>query len=167
MSTVAKNTSHARVCPDCLTSDLSWLLAQAHFALTSELRRAFEPLGVSARGYHVLIAAASGEYTQKELADQVGLDKTTMVVTVDELEEAGLAERRPSPTDRRAHVIAVTQAGKRKIAEGRKTVARVQTDVLDSLPAGEREALLESLESLVANRLAESVECSPPLRRRA
>ncbi|MEA2444928.1 MAG: MarR family transcriptional regulator, transcriptional regulator for hemolysin [Thermoleophilales bacterium] len=167
MSTVAKNTSHTRACPDCLSADLSWLLAQAHFALASELRRAFEPLGVSARGYHVLTAAALGEHTQKELADQVGLDKTTMVVTVDELEKAGLAERRPSPTDRRARVIAVTPAGKRKIAEGQKTVQRVQTDVLGTLPEDEREVFLGTLEGLVADRLAVPVECSPPLRRRA
>jgi DNA-binding MarR family transcriptional regulator len=166
MSTVTKHTSAERTCPDCLVTDLSWLLSQAHFALASELRAAFLPLGVSYRGYHVLTAAANGEFTQKELADQVGLDKTTMVVTVDELEAAGLAERLPSPTDRRARVIAVTPAGKRKIAEGQKTVKRVQADVLATLPARQREAFVGSLETLVASRLAESVECTPPLRRR-
>ena len=31
----------------------------------------------------MLSAAQSGEHTQKDLADLVGLDKTTMVVTVD------------------------------------------------------------------------------------
>jgi MarR family transcriptional regulator for hemolysin len=35
----------------------------------------------------------------------------THVVTVDELEKAGLAERRPSSRDRRARVISVTEAG--------------------------------------------------------
>ena len=38
-----------------------------------------------------------GEYTQTELVRMVGLDKTTMVVTLDQLEAEGLAERRPSP----------------------------------------------------------------------
>ena len=46
----------------------------------------------------MLSTARTGEFTQKELADMVGLDKTTMVVTVDALEAAGLAERVPSPT---------------------------------------------------------------------
>ena len=58
-----------------------------------------------------------GEYTQTELARIVGLDKTTMVVTLDELEAAGLAERRPSATDRRARVVAVTKAGERKVRQ--------------------------------------------------
>ena len=118
----------------CLSGNLGWLLSQAHYALASELVAAFEPLGVSSRGYKVLAAATDGERTQKELADLVGLDKTTMVVTVDELEAAGLAERRPSKTDRRARVITVTKAGERKVAEGRKVVDRVQADVLAALP---------------------------------
>src|SRR5262245_10600392 len=97
-------------CPECLAGNLGWLLTQAHFNLVSEVAAALEPLGVSNRGYHVLATARSGEYTQKELAERIGLDKTTMVVTVDELEQKGLAERKPSSTDRRARVISVTRA---------------------------------------------------------
>jgi DNA-binding MarR family transcriptional regulator len=118
------------------------------------------------RGYSVLGAALTGEHTQTDLADLVGLDKTTMVVTVDELERAGLAKRRPSTTDRRARVIAVTRAGERKLKEGQKVVARVQSDVLESLPARERSVFVDVLTTLVQTRLAEPVECRPPLRRR-
>ena len=75
----------------CFTGNLAWLLYRAHWALASELTAALAPVGVSPRGYHVLKAALSGEHTQTELAEMVGLDKTTMVVTVDELERDGLA----------------------------------------------------------------------------
>src|SRR5437763_16814716 len=104
----------------CFAGNLAWLLYRAHWALASELTAALEPLGVSARGYHVLRAALSGKHTQTELAEMVGLDKTTMVVTVDELERTGLAERHLSPDDRRARLIAVSTAGKRKVAEAEK-----------------------------------------------
>jgi MarR family transcriptional regulator for hemolysin len=161
------STHGTRECPECLTGDLTWLLSQAHFALASELRAALEPLGVSSRGYHVLATAVSGSYTQKQLAELVGLDKTTMVVAIDELEELGLAERRLSSTDRRARVIAVTKAGKRKVDEAQKLVKQVQADVLATLPASERESLLATLGKLVATRLSEPVECRPPVRRRA
>ena len=57
-----------------------------------------------------------------------------MVVTIDALERAGLVERRTSSTDRRARVIAVTEAGRRKVAEGEALVAAVQADVLSCLP---------------------------------
>src|SRR6202011_3054060 len=100
--------------PRCFAGNLAWLLYRAHWALGAELTAALEPLGVSARGYHVLAAALSGAHTQTELAEMVGLDKTTMVVTVDELERLGWAERQLSPDDRRARIIAVTPAGERK-----------------------------------------------------
>src|SRR5882757_5043254 len=109
----------------CFAGNLAWLLYKAHWALAAELAAALEPLGVSARAYHVLQAALSGEHTQTELAAIVGLDKTTMVVTVDELERAGLAERRLSPRDRRARIVSVTAAGRLKVAEAGKVKERV------------------------------------------
>jgi MarR family transcriptional regulator, transcriptional regulator for hemolysin len=150
----------------CFSGNLGWLLKQASHALGTELVAALAPLKVSPRGYHVLTAASTGEHTQTELAQLVGLDKTTMVVTIDELESAGLAKRLPSSHDRRARVIAVTKAGRRKVAEGRKIMDRVQDDVLATLPPSERAGLLAALNRLVSDRLSEPVECSPPVRRR-
>jgi MarR family transcriptional regulator, transcriptional regulator for hemolysin len=150
----------------CFAGNLAWLLYRAHWALAAELAAALEPLGVSARAYHVLRAALGGEHTQTELAGMIGLDKTTMVVTVDELEHAGLAERKLSPSDRRARIVSVTAAGKRKLAEAERVKERVQTEVLGELSAREGEALMGSLSKLVEGRLAEQVECTPPLRRR-
>jgi DNA-binding MarR family transcriptional regulator len=150
----------------CFADNLAWLLYRAHWALASELTAALEPLGLSARGYHVLHAALSGEHTQSELAQMVGLDKTTMVVTVDELERTGMAERRLSPHDRRARNIAVTDAGRRKLAEAEKVKERLQADVLGELSAAEGAALIDALAKLVEGRLAEPVECTTPLRRR-
>ena len=121
--------------PSALNTNLGWLLAQASYAVTTEMTAAFADLGVSPRAHCVLSAARSGELTQKELADAVGMDKTTMVVTLDELESAGLARRVPSKTDRRARIIAVTEAGEQFVATGEKVVAEIQRDVLDSLPA--------------------------------
>jgi DNA-binding MarR family transcriptional regulator len=127
---------------------------------------ALAPLKVSPRGFHVLAAALTGEHTQTELAQLVGLDKTTMVVTIDELEMAGLAKRLPSAKDRRARVIAVTTAGEQKVVEGNEIMARVQEEVLATLPAEDREGLLDALSRLVSDRLSAPVECRPPVRRR-
>ncbi len=69
-------------CPECLMGNLNWLLAQAHYALASELAAAFEPLGLTPRGHAVLAAGMTGSHTQKQLAEIVGVDKTTMVVTL-------------------------------------------------------------------------------------
>ena len=114
----------------------------------------------------MLSAAIDAELTQTQLAGMIGLDKTTMVVTVDELERLGLAERVPSPTDRRARVIRVTAAGRERVAEGQRIVESVQTEVLATLPADEREAFVRGLVTLVSGRLSTAPECHPPLRRR-
>lgn len=150
-----------------LCDNLCWLLSRASYTLTTELTAALEQLGIAPRAHAVLAAAAGGQHTQTELAKTVGLDKTTMVVTLDELEAAGLAERRPSPTDRRARVIAVTDAGRRKLSEAEEIGNAIRDDVLSVLPANERNAFLAALTRLVGDRLAEPVQCAQPVRRRA
>jgi MarR family transcriptional regulator, transcriptional regulator for hemolysin len=150
-----------------ITENLCWLLSTAAHSLATEMTRAMEGLGVSPRGFTVLSTALSGSYTQIELARLIGLDKTTLVVTLDELEAAGLAERRPSATDRRARVIAVTEAGERKVMEGEAIADRLHSDVLEMLPADERAAFVSALTRLVADRLSEPVACAKPVRRRA
>ena len=158
---------HASVSAPPLSENLCWLLSRASHSLATETARAMEGLGVSPRGFMVLGAAMCGAYTQTELARMVGLDKTTMVVTLDELEAAGLAERRPSPTDRRARVIAVTEAGEGKVREAEAIAAQTNADVLSVLEPEEREAFLGALSRLVSERLAEPVACATPVRRRA
>lgn len=148
-----------------LASDLCWLLARASHGLTTELTAALEEVGITPRDHAVLTTAMTGAYTQSEIARIVGLDKTTMVVTVDELEAAGLAERRSSRTDRRARVIVVSEAGKRSVKRADRVLDRVREDVLAVLEPGQREAFLSALSKLACGRLAEPVACAHPVRR--
>jgi DNA-binding MarR family transcriptional regulator len=148
-------------------TDLMMLLSQASHALACELTAGLAELGVSPRTHCVLSQALAGELTQGRLAELCALDKTTMVVTIDELERAGLAERRPSSSDRRARIIAVTPEGERMVAAGREIVAGVYEDVLSALPASERKALVAGLSRLVEDggRLASPAQCERTVRR--
>jgi len=159
--------SDAVIEPVRLASDLCWLLSRASHGLMTEFTAALEDLGISPRDHAVLTTAMTGEFTQTEIARAVGLDKTTMVVTVDELEAAGLAERRPSSTDRRARVIVVTDEGERMVREADKVLVRVRDDVLSVLEPEERQVFLTALGTLACGRLAEPVACAHPVRRRA
>lgn len=153
--------------PDApLAGNLSWLLSQASHALATELTARLERIGIFPRGHCVLTAALNGERTQTEIAHAIGLDKTTMVVTLDELEQAGLAERRLSETDRRARKITVTPAGRRKVVEAERVVAEVQEEILGTLPASERRALVSGLAKLVEGRLSQPAQCGRSVRRR-
>ncbi|WP_285749731.1 MarR family transcriptional regulator [Lentzea sp. NBRC 105346] len=151
--------------PKC--TDLMMLLHQASYALETELTAKLAEIGLTPRGRCVLSSAVDAGRTQTELADLSNMDKTTMVVTMDALEKAGLAERRLSPTDRRARVIEVTQAGREMLAKADQVVAQVYDEVLGELPEDERDGLLKALTRLVDGRFAELTPCEKPPRRRA
>jgi len=153
--------------PAPLASDLCWLLSRASHCLTTEFTAALEEVGISPRDHAVLVTAMTGQLTQSEIARIVGLDKTTMVVTVDELEMAGLAERMRSGTDRRARVIEVTDEGERMVRAADKVLERVRNDVLSVLGPEERQVFLNALGTLACGRLADPVACTHPVRRRA
>jgi DNA-binding MarR family transcriptional regulator len=128
------------------------LLARATQLLTAEFGSALEASeGISLRQHSVLATAMTGEQTQTDLARIVGLDKTTMMVTLDELERAGLAERRPVPTDRRARLVAVTPEGEHAVQQANAILARVKQQVLTLLPAEQRDGFLQSLCSLACS----------------
>ncbi|MFI9730474.1 MarR family winged helix-turn-helix transcriptional regulator [Streptomyces sp. NPDC052092] len=64
------------------------------------------------RGYFILAAAVRGEArSQRFLADRLGADRAMMSSLLDDLEEAGLVERTPDPTDRRNRRIVATPRG--------------------------------------------------------
>jgi MarR family transcriptional regulator for hemolysin len=117
MSTTAMPAARNRAFPD-----LSFLLAHTSHVLTTRLTAVLAEIGMTVRGHCVLMHALPGDLTQIELAKLTDLDKTTMVVTLDELEEAGLAQRRPSPADRRARIVVVTEEGQRIAAVGEQLV---------------------------------------------
>jgi MarR family transcriptional regulator, transcriptional regulator for hemolysin len=151
--------------PERTVPDLSFLLAHAAHVLATRMTAAFAEIGITPREYCVLHHAASGELTQIELARLSDLDKTTMVVTMDELEEAGYAERRPSRVDRRARIVVVTDAGTRVIAAGHEIADRVHRAVLAELPPASRAVFMDSLAQLVGGPLAEPADSERPVRR--
>jgi MarR family transcriptional regulator, transcriptional regulator for hemolysin len=153
--------------PEPPEENLGWLLSTVSHALATEFTAGLEAVSITPRAHCVLATALGGEYTQSALAQALGVDKTTMVVTIDALEQAGLAERRPSSGDRRARVITVTEAGRQTVAEGERIVRQIQEDVLASLSPGSRAAFMDALLELVHGRLATPAECAHPVRKRA
>jgi DNA-binding MarR family transcriptional regulator len=145
--------------------DFTGLLLHLGYVLTTRLTAALAEIDITPREQCVLWHALEAERTQIQLAELADLDKTTMVVTVDRLERAGLAERRPSSKDRRARIIFVTEAGRRVATEGTKVVDRVHGEVLAALPAEERQAFADALVRLAEGPLATPVECDRPVRR--
>jgi MarR family transcriptional regulator for hemolysin len=146
--------------------DLSMLLNQAGYALTSRLSAALEEVGISVRVYCVLAKAAEGDYTQSQLAELAWMDKTTMVVTLDEMEARGLAERRHAPGDRRVRVIAITAKGRQLLGRADRIVQDLYDGLLADVGPRQRDAFLAVLQQLVAGPLAAPFHLEKPARRR-
>ena len=108
-----------------------------------------------------VIAAREGD-NQQELGLAMGIDRSTMVLLIDQLEGAGLAERRPSATDRRAREVAITPKGRRLLQRARRMISQVEDEVLAGLTAAERGELLtllrRALDSAPAQPLWSSAE---------
>ncbi|MDX5578175.1 MarR family winged helix-turn-helix transcriptional regulator, partial [Streptomyces sp. ID01-9D] len=145
--------------------DLSFLLDHTSHVLRTRMAAALGEIGLTARMHCVLVHALEEERTQIQLAEIGDMDKTTMVVTVDALESAGLAERRPSSRDRRARIIAVTEKGAALAQQSQAIVDRVHDEALTALDAGDRAALLKALNALAAGHLANPVESPRSVRR--
>ncbi len=138
----------ANEAPERTERDVTGLLNMAGHALSNRLAAALAEVDLTPRMQCVLVHALEQERTQIQLAALADLDKTTMVSTVDDLERRGLAERRPSATDRRARIIAVTDKGRAAAEEGQRIVDRVHADALGDLSAGDRAAFLTALSQL-------------------
>jgi DNA-binding MarR family transcriptional regulator len=103
---------------------------------------ALETVGLTPALFALLnvIGAREGAI-QQELGSAMGIDRSTMVALIDQLESAGLAKRRPSATDRRARQVEITPKGRRLLQRARRMVAQVEDEVLAGLTAEERREL--------------------------
>jgi DNA-binding MarR family transcriptional regulator len=101
--------------------------------------------GISMWGYVVLNALAAGPArTQAALAQAIGADKTRIIATLDELQEAGLITREPDPVDRRVRLLAISAAGRAVRAAARSAIQANEDRVLARLPPADRRAFLRA-----------------------
>ena len=82
------------------------------------------------------------------LAAEFGLSPHSITDIVDGLERLGLAERRPDATDRRAKLVAITEAGQACLDVANATRERLLTQIFGALSEADRATLLRLLDSL-------------------
>ena len=86
------------------------------------------PLGLTVRTCGVLnLLADQGPLSQQAIGEMLGIDRTTMVEIVDELESAGIARRVRNVNDRRSYLVTLTPGGRAK----QKRAARAFDDAVD------------------------------------
>jgi DNA-binding MarR family transcriptional regulator len=134
-----------------LTEDLGFLLARVSGDVVRATNAALAEEGLRVRQYAVLLLACDSRRgaSQRAMARILGLDPSQVVTLVDELAQAGLVERRPAPTDRRANLVTATEAGHRKRERAAVRAADAVRGALGPL-SGAEQATLRGLLSRVA-----------------
>jgi DNA-binding MarR family transcriptional regulator len=89
-----------------------------------------------------------GPTRQHVLAADFGLSPHTITDIVDGLERVGMAERRPDPTDRRAKLVAITDAGEAGLDVANATRERLLKEIFGALSEADRATFLRLLDSL-------------------
>jgi DNA-binding MarR family transcriptional regulator len=107
---------------------------------------ALTSLGLTPALFAVLNVLGAREGTiQQQLSSDMGIDPSAMVKLINELEGAGLADRRRRPNDRRAWEVTITPKGRRTLQRARRLASQVEDEVLRGLTATDRRQLLTLL----------------------
>ncbi len=132
---------------------LGWLLKHARERLSTLSAAALEPYGITGRELAVLSVVAEGEPpSQLEAAGRLGIDRTTMVALLDDLEAKGLVERRTDPTDRRRNIVLLTAPGEGTFQAAIRATDQVEHEFLVALPATDRDRFRTMLRAVVEGR---------------
>lgn len=134
-----------------------FLLSQLGFYGAHRFAQRLAPLGLSPAHFGALTRLRRhGGKSQQQLADSMGVHRNAMVGLIDGLEERGLVERRPHPTDRRAHALRLTNEGRTVAAEADRLSDEHDIELLEPLSPIERDQLI-----ILLQRVAKGAGLSP------
>jgi DNA-binding MarR family transcriptional regulator len=128
---------------------LGFLLKHAQLRLSELTAPAMEPYGISGRQLAVLAAIDDRvPQSQQEVAGRLGVDRTTMVGLIDELEEKGLVQRSTAPDDRRKNVVVLTGVGNDTLRGATKATAEAERLLLAGVSDSDRAAFRRVLRTI-------------------
>jgi DNA-binding MarR family transcriptional regulator len=130
---------------------LAYLFKHAE-RLMSELHvEALAPFDIHARDLGVLLAIDSTEpASQQQIAQRMGVDRTTMVAIIDALEAKGIIARHPDPEDRRRNVVELTPTGQDILRQAITASDAAEAELLAPLSPEESQQIRELLARVVA-----------------
>ncbi len=129
---------------------LAYLLKHASARLNAAADATLEPLGIDGRELGTLRVLVGREPTsQLEVAQTLGVDRTTMVALLDGLEKKGVVTRRQDPADRRRNVVELTAAGLALYERADAAYSAAETQFLAPATAAEATALRKALRAVV------------------
>jgi DNA-binding MarR family transcriptional regulator len=126
------------------------LLKKAYLQFTGLTSAALEPLGITAMEWAALLRFDEEPLlSQAALARLLGIDRTTMVALVDELEGKGLVTRRPHREDRRKNVVELTAKGRGLKKRAAALVDGCERQFLSALTDSDAQQLKSALHTVI------------------
>ncbi|MCT9932352.1 MarR family winged helix-turn-helix transcriptional regulator [Planotetraspora sp. A-T 1434] len=151
-STSAEDCAPTEDCAGALSGDLGWALGKVFRSYIKTANDVIDGMVGGARGYQILTTAARAlPATQLAIAQRLGIDRTVMTYLLDDLEDAGLIERRPDPADRRARRIVATEKGQETLVELTQRLRCVEDHLLSALDECERGVFRDLLRRLASH----------------
>ena len=129
--------------------DLIDALVRASFAVTAVLNRVGAEHDLSLTQVRVLGILQDRRIKMSELADYLGLDKSTISGLVDRAEKRGLLQREPNPVDGRAVDVFLTAEGRAVTERGAAQIAGSLSPMTGKLSPAEARRLTALLETIL------------------
>jgi len=123
--------------------------------------RRLAPMGLTVQLCGVLNQLALGPISQRELGDQLGIDRTTMVELIDDLESKGVVNRQRNPADRRSYSIVLTPKGRQVQKRAARAFDAAADEFFGPLKPGERGVLADMMRRLIASADGKLAKASP------
>lgn len=135
---------------DRAPSSLAFLLSQVGIHAARRFSERMAEVDLHPPLFRVLnlVDAAEGR-SQQAIGEAVEVPPSRMVALVDELEQRGLVERRPDPTDRRVRALYLTRKGRSTLARGREIAAAHEEELTRGMAAADRKLLTGLLQKIV------------------
>ena len=125
--------------------NLGWSLAVLLHDWHKRVESVLTDLPHGSRGYHVLSACAGeGPPTQAALAERLLIDRSVMTYLIDDLETAGLVQRKVDPHDRRVRRVCTTEQGRTVLARACTRVEHEEAQTLAGLEETDRSLFREA-----------------------
>ncbi|MCM3155393.1 MarR family transcriptional regulator [Priestia megaterium] len=119
-----------------------FLLGKALQQMEQKFAEGLAPFNINSRQYGVLLFIEENPYSsQKDISDNLQIDRTTMVSHIDHLETLGFVERTKNPNDRRSYSLLITEKGKEVLNSRWEFLIDVESEVLTPLNQQERQLL--------------------------
>lgn len=129
----AEDPGEVEIDLDFLPSTLGYNIRRVNALCNEAAQGALSDFNMSMGEYAALfVIGANPGLAQAQLSAALAMDPSRTVIVLDMLEKRALAERRPSPTDRRSRALYLTEAGEAMTAELRKRTRAVEAKAFAS-----------------------------------